>query len=381
MRVLIEGQAGLSRRAGIGQYVVHLVRELPAIAREGERFAVFCVNFLGRHASPYRQGSGYDLRSLRCLPEKALGFLWKTVRFPPFDRFAGEADIYHFPNFVVRPLRRGKAIATIHDLSFIRHPECTEAKNLAFLSKEVPRTLDQASAVLADSRFTADEISEVYGCPEERLRVTHLGLHPSFRRKGPVEVREKREHYGLPSEYLLFVSTIEPRKNVRGLLRAYRIARERFGPGLPPLVIVGGRGWQGEVERVKALRESLGLVDRVLLPGYIPYEELPWIYSGASLFVFPSLYEGFGMPPLEAMACGTPVVCSNAASLPEVVGEAALRVDPGDDEGVADAMLQALSDSGLRERLVAAGLERAGRFTWRRNAEETLRVYREVYGS
>jgi glycosyltransferase involved in cell wall biosynthesis len=185
-----------------------------------------------------------------------------------------------------------------------------------------------------------------------------------------------RSRYRLPEGYVLFVGSVERRKNLRGLLQAY--ARLLETDVACPLVIVGTRR-RGAGEIGRTLQE-LHLEESVIFTGYVPDADLPAIYTGADLFVFPSLYEGFGLPPLEAMACGTPVVCSNAASLPEVVGDAAIMVDPYDVEGLAEAMLRVLTDADLREHLRRKGLERARQFTWERTARETVAVYREVLG-
>jgi len=375
MRVAIDFQPVLGRRTGVGHYAYYLAKYLPRLSPSDEfvglSFGRGCRDLDGL------QSSNFHLRRVGLIPRRAMSFLWKTVGWPPADAFTGPVDLFHFPSFVARPLRSGRAVVTIHDLAFKRMPELSERKNVTFLERHIPRTLERARLVLVDSEFTARELVDLYGYPEERIRVTYLGTGDSFRPCRAPETDAVRHRHAIPECFILCVATLEPRKNIGTLLKAYALLRQAGGD-VPALVLVGGEGWGGEPARIERLIDRLRLQGTVVWRDYISHEELPALYSAACLFVFPSLYEGFGLPPLEAMACGAPVVCSNAPSLPEVVGDAALLVPPRDAECMAGAMRKLLDDDVLSRELIQKGLDRAKRFTWIETARGTLKAYREA---
>ncbi|MDD5557806.1 MAG: glycosyltransferase family 1 protein [bacterium] len=372
MRVALDLQPALAAPTGVGRYARSLARYLPPLA-PADRFVGLAF---GRGTAGDISAPNFLMRRFGLLPGRGMSLLWRTIGWPPADLFTGRVDLFHFTSFVARPVRRARVVATIHDCAFRRLPDCSEPRNAAFLAAHVPRTLERARLVLADSAFTAREITALYGYPAERIRVTPLGVDGRFRRRPAAEVEEARRRHGLPPAYILCVATIEPRKNIRTLLRAYALLREG-GPAVPKLVLVGPDGWRDEGMKVEGAIDALGLRGEVIRRAYMPHTELPAVYSGSSLFVFPALYEGFGLPPLEAMACGVPVVCSDAASLPEVVGDAAVTVPPLDAERLAAAVRDLLGDAARRERMAARGLERARRFTWNETARRTLAAYRE----
>mgnify|MGYP005839036587 CR=1 FL=1 len=236
------------------------------------------------------------------------------------------------------------------------------------------RGMMKADRVIAISRFTREEIAVHLGFPRERIHVTHLGVDHARYRPLPCRAGEM-ERYGVPAgkRVLLYVGSEQPRKNLPTLFRAFAAAREERED---VVLLKGGRPqWKGAREKLLRLAERLGIRDDVFFADFVPEEDLPSLYASANLFVFPSLYEGFGLPPLEAMACGCPVVCSNVTSLPEVVGKAALTVDPLDVEGLAEAILRVLGDDDLRERLVGMGIERAAKFSWQETARKTMEAY------
>jgi glycosyltransferase involved in cell wall biosynthesis len=263
-------------------------------------------------------------------------------------------------------------VVTIYDLSFLRYPKSFESRRRMYLRWGTAYSAQRARRVIAISESTKRDIVRLLGVPEGKVDVVACGVDEDFR---PVDepglLDELRKKRNLPPQMLLFVGTIEPRKNLVTLLEAYSVLKERVHP--PPLVIGGPKGWRHE--EVFSKTEELQLVDDVVFAGYIPREELPLWYNAAEVFVYPSLYEGFGLPPLEAMACGTPVVVSDTSALPEVVGDAGLLVEPSDTEGMALAMQRALTNRDLRRTLRKNGLERANRYTWRRAAQDTVKVY------
>jgi len=264
-------------------------------------------------------------------------------------------------------------VVTIHDISFALHPELfTPAERLVF-SRLIPASARRAGAVITDSEHSRRDIIGRWGLSPSKVVVIPLAPASSFRpmdRDGAAE--RLRARFGLPERFILNAGRLQPRKNLGRLVRAYGRARKEGGVAIP-LVIAGRKKYK--YEDVEKAISSTGLGESVIMPGPVPDEDLPALYSAAEVFVFPSLYEGFGLPPLEAMACGTPVVASNAASLPEVLGDAALLFDPLDEEAMTGAMVRALTDPDLRESLRARGLARASQFTWERTARETLNVY------
>jgi glycosyltransferase involved in cell wall biosynthesis len=284
-------------------------------------------------------------------------------------------DIFHSPDFVLPPVRRAKTLVTVHDLSFIRYPQCADANLRAYLNKVVPRSVYRADLVLADSQSTKDDLVELLGVDASRIEVVYPGVEERFR---PIEdqahLQGVRERYSLPPRFILGLGTLQPRKNFIHLIEAF--ADLRFAICDLHLVIAGGKGWL--YEEIFATVEQLGLEEKVIFPGFVADEHLPAIYNLADLFVFPSLYEGFGLPPLEALACGTPVITSDASSLPEVVGEAGLMVEATDVEALAEAMKQALGDAALREGMIVKGMKQAKKFTWEKTAAKLLSLYEAI---
>jgi glycosyltransferase involved in cell wall biosynthesis len=288
------------------------------------------------------------------------------------------ADIFHFPNFVARPVRSARVVVTIPDLSFMRFPQFAEPKNLSFLSRHLPSSLERADKIIAISEFTRKEIAELFPSSADRLVVTPLGVSELFAPKNdPEGLTRVRQKYNLPRKYILFVGTLEPRKNLRTLLEAYRILKRRHEtPQETRLVVAGMKGWLYD-ETIKRI-DAMPPHDKPLLIGYVEDADLPYLYSASRMAVVPSLYEGFGLPCLEAMACGTPLVCSNTSSLPEVVGDAAFMVSATDAEEMAEAMARVASEPHVAQELVHKGRERAREFTWRRCAQQTYGVYQDA---
>jgi glycosyltransferase involved in cell wall biosynthesis len=267
-----------------------------------------------------------------------------------------------------------KTVFTLHDLIFRFYPEMHKPLNRWFLTLMMPRFLQAADAVVAVSECTKRDAVQTYGLDEAKIRVIYEGVNPRFRRSPPDVISAVRRKYDLPARFILSVGTIEPRKNLTSLLEAYRALRD--GGSEFKLVIVGKKGWLYEGFFRKLY--ELGLEQEVIFPGFVPDEDLPAVYSAAGLFVFPSLYEGFGLPVLEALACGVPVISSNTSSLPEVTGEAALLVDPKSVEALTRAMRDVLDNKELRDELRAKGPRQAAKFTWEATARSTWGVYRDV---
>ena len=370
MNVCLDVQAAIAQRAGVGRYVRQLAEHLAALS-DRDTLTLFYFDFK-RHGAP-PAAPGARLRSVRWLPGRWVQQAWKRFGFPPFEWFAGDADLYHFPNFVLPPLsRRRRAVVTVHDMAFMRYPEFAEDRNRRYLEARIRDTVRRAGAILTDSRFSAAEIHDILKVPADRIHAIPLGVDPSF---GPVpaeRIRAVRERQGLQRPYLLTVSTIEPRKNLTFMGDVYDRLLSYDGD----LVLAGMPGWKWEpiVAHLRGLHRG----ERVRFLRYVADEDLPALYAGADLFLCTSHYEGFGLPPLEAMACGTPVVSSPGGSLAEVLGDAALLVPRFDLEAWADAVVRVLSDRALRDRLTAAGRLRAAGYRWEDTARQTWAAYRSV---
>jgi glycosyltransferase involved in cell wall biosynthesis len=303
--------------------------------------------------------------------------LWQRLRVPvPIELLAGRADVFHGPDFILPPLLGTPAVVTIHDLAFLTHPECALPSLVRYLTAAVPHALRRASAVISDSRTTANDLHTLLGVPREKITSIYLGVDPIFTpHADPDAVAALRAKYGLTPPTALAVGTIEPRKNYERLIAAFAQARQHAdGPRM--LVIAGRPGWL--YDGVYAAVEKYGLRDTVKFLDYIPDAELTTLYHAVDVLAMPSIYEGFGIPVLEAMASGTPVVCSDGGPLPEIAGDAALVVPVEDVDGLAQALVRVVSDSDLRTALIARGLERVREFTWDAAARAHIRVYHEA---
>lgn len=314
-----------------------------------------------------------------------LARLWHRLRIPvPITAFTGAQELFHATDFVLPPTpRRTRALLTVHDLSFVRDPDSAPPALRQYLNNVVPVSVTKAQHVLADSVATKNDIVELYSVPPEKVTVLYSGVDPRFSpEKQRGEEERIRKRYKLGSQpFVLGLGTLHPRKNYNRLIYAFAqiadVSRRLDGrPITHNLVIVGKQGWL--FDSIKADAARLGLRTRLIFPGYAEDDDLPALYRAADLFVFPSLYEGFGLPPLEAMACGTPVITSNVSSLPEVVGDAGLTIDPTDIYELANAMSRALQDRALREQMVNSGLARASEFTWLGSARQLREIYKQI---
>jgi glycosyltransferase involved in cell wall biosynthesis len=269
-------------------------------------------------------------------------------------------------------------VVTVHDLSFVRAPETLPPLKRVYLTRLCAASVARARAVIAVSRQTAQDIEHYFGAPRSKVRVIYNGVAPEFSPGGRGQSEQFRQAKALPARYLLYLGTLEPRKNLERLVRAFGLWRYSAGDAAADvkLVLAGGKGWY--YDTIFAQVESLGLAEAVLFPGYIPPAELPGWYRAAEAFVYPSLFEGFGLPLLEAMACGIPVICSQAASLLEVTGDAALTVPAGDETGLANAIQLLCGQPALAAELRRRGLEQAAKFSWQHSANQTIQVYNEV---
>ena len=338
------------QRTGDECYVLNLLRHLPAVAAEGSRGDVR-IGAVGRHPELIPEGvTRVDLPARSTIVRMLLTL--------PRALSRADTTLAHF-QYVVPPLWRGPSVVTVHDLSFVRHPEQGGHRDRVFLRALVPRAVRRARVVLTVSEFTKADIIEHYKLPENKVVVTYNGLDPAFGPDGPRPAG---------SPYLLFVGALQPRKDPIGALRAYA----RLGNLKDDLRLLMVGPEKHDVGSVRDEVTALGLEHHVELLGHVDQDELAALYRGAECLVFPSTYEGFGLPVLEAMASGTPVVTTNATALPEVAGDAAVLVPVGDPEALAAGILEALD---RKDALVSAGLARAGLFRWEDCARRTFEAY------
>ena len=374
MAIYIDIAAAVHGRAGLGRYAESLARAL--VAKDPERFALFFNRSGDVRPRPGLAGlEGVPARSVRAgyKPWRMAVWLGQLARLS-FDRLLPGAELYHATEHLLMPLRRVPTVLTVHDLIFQMFPQHHKRLNYWYLNAALPLYCRRASAVIAVSEATKADLVRLYELDPAKITVIHEAAEPHFAPASPARIAAARSRYQLPDHYLLHVGTIEPRKNLDRLLEA--LHRLRAGGEDVRLVVVGSKGWL--YHSFFQQLEELALGDAVALAGYVPDADLPAVYSGARLAVLPSLYEGFGLPVLEAMACGTPVVCSHTASLPEVGGDAARYFDPTDVAAMAGAIQTVWTDQALQDTMRQAGLARAAGFSWARAADETLAVYDQV---
>lgn len=362
------------RGAGISWYIVNLLKSLGRVSPEFLRYSIFL-----RDRAFQGQAPALSLRFSR-LPtqQPAVRILWEQFIQPVALSRAG-VDLLHALAFVSPVAVKVPVVVTVYDLSFLRYPEAFRPFNRWYLSHFTARSVKQAKAVVAISESTRQDVINFLKTPPERVHTVYCGVDAAFHPLPPAQVAAFRARQQLPEQFILFLGTLEPRKNVAGLLRAYAQWRAHDSQAWP-LVLAGGKGWY--YAEIFKLVEALNLTAWVRFPGYVPQDELPLWYNAASLFVYPSHFEGFGLPVLEAMACGTPVITSTAASLPEVIGRngAGCLVDPQQPEALAETMARVINDEELRRSMAAEGLARARQFHWDKTAHETIEIYKNVLG-
>jgi len=371
MAIYVDVSAAVHGKAGLARYSQSLVQALTP--RLGERLRLF-QNSLGsvgslegwQGAAPAGVREGYRLWRARVLAQQ-------LVR-APMDRLVPNAELFHATEHLLPRFRSVPTVLTVHDLIFQRYPQYHKFKNYAYLRLAMPLYCRRADAIITVSEFSKRDLVRLYGVPEDKVTVIPEAAADHFGPADPSEVERVRDRYGLPQRYLLAVGTIEPRKNLSRLADA-------CGPLLDEglvdgLVLVGSKGWlfEGFYEHL----ETLPWRDKVLFPGFVADADLSAVYSGAMIAVQPSLYEGFGLPVLEAMACGSPVCSSDAASLPEVGGDVARYIAPVETEEMIDALRGLLRDPEARRDMSRRGIERARLFSWDRAAEMTQAVYERV---
>lgn len=367
LRVALDGQPLLGRRTGVGNFVHGLLQGLTGSARTGPALdvGVFAVTWRMRSELVKQLPAGAHLVGIP-MPARPVRAMWQRVD-APLELFTGRLDVVHGTNSIVPPAWRAAQVVTVHDLSPLHWPEICEPSTRVY-PEFIRRAVRRGAWVHTDSQFVADEVMEAFGVPPDRVRAIHPGIPPLATGGTAPDLGWAR--------YILAVGTVEPRKDYPGLVRAFdAIAADRPDVGL---VIVGADAWGAE--DLRAALDSSPHRSRIVRPGYMTDADLAALVRGATVLAYPSRYEGFGFPPLQAMAAGVPVVATAAGSVPEVVGAAAATVPVGDAEALAAALARVLDDRDFATRQVAAGRERAALFSWESLAGQMAQLYESAAG-
>jgi len=376
MRIGFDISAQSLPRSGIGQYQIHLLEALLRLDHENE-YLLYAFNFRNRErfSDIHFPSDNYKLNVIP-IPQRLITLWWMMFNRPGLERVAGECDLYQVSEICIQPTRKARTVAMVHDLTTLLFPQY-HVKSNAFVHNQRFKRLDQADGILTNSEATKRDILSHLDIRPEKVFVTPLGADERFKPLDPMATHPILQKYQLHKPYILFVGTLEPRKNVETLVRAFnQLKQSHSAPH--ELVLAGRKGWLYEsilqAITVSPFKSDIRLLD------YVEDSEVPALMSGADVFAYPSFYEGFGLPVLEAMQCGAPVVTSSVSSLPEVGGDACLYVHPESADELAETLYKVIRDKSLQQILSEKGIKRAKQFSWEQCAEETLRAYRQVMG-
>ncbi|MEW5766349.1 MAG: glycosyltransferase [bacterium] len=366
----IDGRVLGYYKGGVPEYIYNLVENLGLMKENGFKYIIF----QGGQRNSFSANSNIRQQTIR-IPS----FHFQEQIFWPVELSKQGIDLFHGTACITPLIRPCKSIITIHDLAWVRFPQYLPDPFLSGLKKWIPISIKGADLIIAVSRKTKEDIIEFFGVPENKIKVVYEGVNKRVYR--PIEdtrsMEKIRQKYHIFDPFILNVGALQPRKNIQGIIKAYyKLKNDNYLDY--KLVIPGRKGWL--YNEIFQLVRDLELEKDVIFTGAVENEELSYLYNAAELFVFPSFYEGFGLPVLEAMACGTPVITSNTSSLTEVAGEAAILVDPHNVEELAEAMHRVLTDTALKDQMREKGLEQVSKFSWEKCARETLEVYQEALG-
>lgn len=371
MKVALELQPCCGNRSGIGQYTYELAKRMHD--QSGMEFCGNLFNFLSRNDNREAlMGIEMPIQTSTIFPYGIYRRIWNAIPISYNSLFQTKSDLNIFFNYIVPPKIEGKVITTIHDMTYLRYPETMDYRNLKRLKNGIQRSIKRSSHLLTVSEFSKQEIVDLLNVPANKVSVVPCAPSLTADAMPFAQIKQK---YEITHPYILYIGTIEPRKNLIRLLNAFEKlkGRDNF---FYQLILAGGKGWGNE--QIYQIVDNKFHDSEIIFTGYVTDAEKNALYKNAELFVFPSLYEGFGIPPLEAMTLGCPVVSSNAASLPEVVGDAAELVDPMEVDSIAEGMWKVLSDDLYRAELVQKGYRQAKKFNWDDSAKKLMQICREV---
>ena len=385
MKIAIDYTTAIYPGAGIARYTRSLVGALAQIDRENDYALFYAARGLPRPTPETEQADAFfrEHPRFRAVPVpisvRQMFALWQRLRLPlPVDLFAGRCDIVHSPDFVSPPHRSGADVITVHDLSFMVVPECAEPKLAAFLGKTVPGAVRRADHIVAVSEQTRRDLVRLLSLPAGKVTVAYNGVDPRFcPMSGDPGIEALRLELGLPKRFILHVGTLEPRKNLVRLVEAYGKLADSNRAGDVALVLAGRKGWLYE-PILQAAERVNGAGGKVVFLDFVYDDQLPLLYNMAAVFAYPAIYEGFGLPAAEALACGVPTLVSTDGALAEVVGNAALPASARSVEDIAAGLERLLLDDQLRERLRQEGPKQVARFTWNASARQILDVYKQA---
>ena len=354
---------------GVSRYTVELVRNLARIDKKNQYVLFFSSLRREVASNQLPTTSNFKLKKFK-FPPTFLEFLWNRLHVVNIEKFLGDVDVFHSWDWY-QPPTKAKKVTTVHDVSFLHYPEVFPKRTIRTQTNRLYWVKKEVDLVIADSKATKNDLVELLGFDEKKIKVIYLGVSDSWKEK-PVNINKLKvikKKYKIKGEYILSVGTLEPRKNIKTVIKAFNELKK---PNLK-LVLVGKLGWGGDIKKITEKIDS-----GVVVTGFIPDEDLAPLYQGAHCFVYPSLYEGFGLPVLEAMASGTPVITSNVSSLLEIAGEAALLVDPKKTSEITKAMKKIIESKSLAKNLSDKGKRQAAKFTWEKTAQQTLTAYKQL---
>ncbi|MFR1380318.1 MAG: glycosyltransferase family 4 protein [Clostridium neonatale] len=380
MKLVLELQPCLKNKSGIGIYTYELTKRLQEY--KDVEFNGHIFNFINRNDIS-KDLDGIDIEKNICslFPYGVYRRIWHYIPIKYNWLFRDNADIYHFFNFIVPPRIKGKVITTIHDMTYELYPETMDKRNLKRIKDDIQYSVDRSDKIITVSESSKNDIIKFLNVDESKIEIVYNGVdYEKFNKSYTEDIKLiVRNKYNLPQNYILYMGTLEPRKNIDSIIEAFALIKKQKDFDNIKLVIAGKKGWL--FEDIFNLVDKLNLKDHVIFTDYVDETDKPIIYNMAKLFVFPSLYEGFGIPVLEAMASSVPVIASNVSSLPEVAGNAAILVNPKDIEGIAKNIIKILSDDDLKNELVRKGHIQAQKFTWEASAEKLYNIYKEIMKS
>ncbi|SKA76588.1 Glycosyltransferase involved in cell wall bisynthesis [Caloramator quimbayensis] len=375
MKIGMELQPIFKDKTGIGWYTYNIIKEVIKLDKDNE-FIGYGFNFAGRNnILPNIKDLNIEYDICKVIPYGLYSRLWDYIPIKYNNFFRNKADIYHFFNFIVPPNIGGIVIVTVYDVVYKRFPETMTKANFNRLEKNLQRSVDRADIIITISENSKKEIIEYLNVAEDKIRIIPIGIEiEKYRKKySENEMIKVRKKYNIPNEYILYLGTLEPRKNIETIIDSYALYKKNGGN--LKLVIAGKKGWMYDSILNRVKQYSLG--DEVIFTGYVDEDDKACIYKMSSLFLFPSFYEGFGIPVIEAMAAGTPVITSNTSSLPEAAGDAAIFVNPKDINAIADSMLKIANNDYYKKELIIKGLKQSEKFSWEKSAEKLINIYNE----